>query len=62
VFGSAAVQKSCSSESTCLDTDSQIADSLRKKRKNETHNADKGNNKLISGVDYIISTVTTALS
>jgi hypothetical protein len=29
VFGSPAVQKSCSSESTCLDTDSQVADSVR---------------------------------
>jgi hypothetical protein len=56
VFGSPAVQKSCSLESTCLDTQILILQIMFSINLNPEPT--KGHYTIISGVDYIISTVT----
>jgi hypothetical protein len=58
VFGSPAVQKSCSLESTCLDKQILILQILFEQTINLNSKPTKGHYTIISGVDYIISTVT----
>jgi hypothetical protein len=58
VFGSPAVQKSCSLESTCLDKQILILQILFEQTINLNIEQTKDHYTIISGVDYIISTVT----
>jgi hypothetical protein len=58
VFGSPAVQKSCSLESTCFDKQILILQILFEQTINLNSKSTKGHYTIISGVDYIISTVT----
>jgi hypothetical protein len=58
VFGSLAVQKSCSLESTCLDNQILILQILFEQMINFNPEPTKSHYTIISGVDYIISTVT----
>jgi hypothetical protein len=58
VFGSPAMQKSCSLESRCLDTQIPILQILFEQTIHLNPEPTKGHYIIISGVDCIISTVT----